>query len=65
MLDDVDCFDSEQDVVENVGIFLADCCHAKQVCLHLECTFSFFSRCETLISDRYRRLVRSFMENDG
>ena len=39
MLDDVDCFESEQDVVENVGIFLADCCHAKQVCLHLGCTF--------------------------
>jgi len=30
MLDDVDCFESEHDVVENVGIFLADCCHAKQ-----------------------------------
>ena len=39
MLDDVDCFESEHDVVENVGIFLADCCHAKQVCLHLGCTF--------------------------
>ena len=34
MLEDVDCFDSEQDVVENVGIFLADCCHAKQVFFH-------------------------------
>ena len=36
MLDDTDCFDSEQDVVENVGIFLADCCHAKQVCHFIE-----------------------------
>ena len=35
MLEDVDCFESEQDVVENVGIFLADCCHAKQVRLLL------------------------------
>ena len=26
MLDDIDCFDSEQDVVDNVGIFLDDCC---------------------------------------
>ena len=30
MLDDVDCFESERDIVEQVGIFLADCCGAAQ-----------------------------------
>ena len=30
MLEDVDCFDSERDIVDNVGIFLADCCGAAQ-----------------------------------
>jgi len=39
VLDDVDCFESEQDIVENDGIYLADCCHAKQVCLNSECIF--------------------------
>ena len=29
MLDDIDCFDSEADIVDNVGIFLEDCCEAK------------------------------------
>ena len=29
MLDDIDCFDSETDIVDNVGIFLEDCCDAK------------------------------------
>merc|ERR1711953_1218428 len=30
MLDDVDCFEEEKDVVDNVGIFLDDCCGASQ-----------------------------------
>jgi len=30
MLDDIDCFDCQEDIVDNVGIFLEDCCGAKQ-----------------------------------
>ena len=30
MLDDVDCFEKEADVVDNVGIFLDDCCGASR-----------------------------------
>ena len=63
MLEDVDCFESEQDVVENVGIFLADCCHAKQVIMSTATSTLVYvgDKFEILVTDPHHKTVTTIL----